>query len=159
MQTEKNTLRFERMSETNIPELTTIMKRAFDDDAQNYLGQPGGPDGYDNGEFLHRWAFDAGGLGWKIIADGRVAGAFIVFINPEGEYVLGNIFVDPAYQNLHIGSRAWNFIEDTYPDAKSWNLDTPIWAIRNHHFYEKLGFARIKVEGDDVVFRKDMKQD
>jgi len=152
------TLHFERMAEADIPELTTIMTRAFDNDAQEYLGQPsGGPPGYDTGEFLRKWAFEAGGHGWKIIADGKVVGAFIIFINSEKDYWLGNIFIDPAHQNFQIGTRAWDFIEATYPDANSWNLNTPTWAIRNHHFYEKLGFLRIKVEGDDTVYKKGMK--
>ncbi|MFH2104178.1 MAG: GNAT family N-acetyltransferase [Chloroflexota bacterium] len=157
MQTNEIPLQFEHMVAADIPELTAIMTRAFDKDAQDFLGQPsGGPDGYNTGDFLRKWAFEAGGLGWKISADGKVAGAFIVFINPEGDYWLGNIFVDPAYQNLQIGTRTWEFIEATYPGANSWNLGTPTWAIRNHHFYEKLGFKRVKVEGDDVKYKKEL---
>jgi len=152
-------LRFIRMAEADIPELTEVMTRTFDADAQEYLGQPkGGPPGYDTGEFLQKWAFEEGGHGWKIIADGKTVGAFIVFITPEEEYWLGNIFVDPAYQNQNIGTLAWEFIEATYPGAKAWNLGTPAWAIRNHHYYEKLGFVKVKVEGDDVTYRKEMKR-
>ncbi len=33
------------------------------------------------------------------------------------------------------------FIEATYPAAR-WSLNTPVWAIRNQHFYEKLGYRK-----------------
>lgn len=157
MPSSKLLLRFERMTEADIPELTAIMTRTFDDDAQKFLGQPsGGPPGYNTGGFLRKWVFEKGGLGWKIIADDKAIGALIVFINPEKNYWLGNIFVDPAYQNKQIGTHAWEFVEATYPDANTWNLKTPTWATRNHHYYEKLGFTRVKVEGEDVVYRKDV---
>lgn len=150
-------LQFERMTEEDIPELTEIMTRAFDDEAQRFQGIPkGGPPGYDTGEFLQKWAFDEGGLGWKIIADGKTVGAFILFINPRKDCWLGNIFVDPDYQNKNIGTRSWEFIEDTYPDAKTWNLNTPAWATRNHHFYEKLGFVQTELLDDDISYRKEM---
>lgn len=32
--------------------------------------------------------------------------------------------------------------------AKRWSLDTPSWAIRNHHFYKKMGFVQTGVIGD-----------
>ena len=155
--TEELALHFERMTEQDIPELTEIMTRTFDGEAQRFRGIPkGGPPGYDTGEFLQKWAFDESGIGWKIIVGGKMIGAFILFIDPGKDCWLGNIFVDPAYQNKNIGTRTWGFIEQTYPDAKTWNLDTPTWATRNHHFYEKLGFVQIKVEGDDVTYRKEM---
>ena len=159
MQTKEFVPVYERISEMDIPELAVVMKRTFDEDAQKYFGQPeGGPDGYDNGDFFRKWVFgEASGIGWKIILDGRIAGAFIIWVLPDGNNILGNIFVDPAMQNLGIGTQTWQFIEETYPDSVSWRLDTPTWATRNHHFYEKLGFVRTGVEDDDVHYKKVMK--
>lgn len=150
-------LHFERMRESQIPELTEIMTRTFDDDAQKFLGQPsGGPPGYNTGEFLRKFAIDGDGLGWTIFADGQIIGAFIIFITPTHDDWLGNIFVDPDYQGQQIGTRTWAFIEETYPDALTWNLETPTWAVRNHHFYEKLGFVRVKTAGEDTLYKKEM---
>lgn len=59
----------------------------------------------------------------------------------------------PAVQGQGIGQRLWRHIEQTYP-AKSWVLDTPTWAVRCHHFYERCGFTRAGASGDQVVFRK-----
>jgi GNAT superfamily N-acetyltransferase len=159
MQTKEIVPAYERMSEADIPELTHIMKRAFDDDSQKHLGKSeGGPDGYDNGDFFRRWVFgEAGGAGWKIMVNGKIAGAFIVWILPDGNNILGNIFIDPAMQDIGIGTRTWKFIEATYPETVVWRLDTPTWAKKNHHFYEKLGFAQEKVEGENVHYRKVMK--
>lgn len=149
---------YERMMEADIPELTQVMKRAFDDDSQKHLGKPeGGPDGYDNGEFFRKWAFgDTGGLGWKVMVNGRIAGAFILWILPDGNNILGAIFIDPLLQDLGLGTQTWKFIEEMYPATVSWKLETPTWSKKNHHYYEKLGFVRVKVDGDSVHYRKAM---
>jgi hypothetical protein len=48
-------------------------------------------------------------------------------------------------------------VERSYPDAKSWKLETPSWATKNHYFYEKkCGFRRVDVKEDSFVYRKDM---
>ena len=45
-------LSFTLMAESDIPDLTPVMTRAFDDDSQKHLGkEKGGPPGYDNGDF------------------------------------------------------------------------------------------------------------
>ena len=63
----------------------------------------------------------------------------------------------PAYQDRGIGTRIWQFAEASYPRAKSWQLGTPIWATKNHHFYEnKCGFARLEVKEDEIVYRKEI---
>jgi len=54
-----NTLQFETFKEEDIDILTPIMKRAFDEDAMRHLNEPeGGPPGYDNGDFLRKYALD-----------------------------------------------------------------------------------------------------
>ena len=122
------------------------MKAAFDDDALTNLGESeGGPPGYDDGEFFRKWmlGYDES-LGYKIIYDDTVIGGFIVWVLPDGENFLGTMFVDPDHQNYRVGTQAWQFIETTYPQTKSWTLGTPKWAVRNHYFYEaKCGFTKI----------------
>ncbi|MFQ5979726.1 MAG: GNAT family N-acetyltransferase [Candidatus Heimdallarchaeota archaeon] len=143
-------IRFERALEADIPELTSIMKRAFDDDSQRFLGKPeGGPPGYDDGSFLERWGFsEEGGDCYKIILDdSKAIGVFIVFLPRNGKNVLGTIFIDPEFQDRGIGTQAMQFIFSTFP-GKTWRLDTPDWTTRNHHFYEKNGFIKIREEWD-----------
>lgn len=69
----------------------------------------------------------------------------------EGHYHLGVIFIDPAYHNQGIGTQAMHFIEKTYL-AKRWTLDTPKYAIRNQHFYEKFAYIKVReFEPDDDI--------
>lgn len=159
-------LLFEPITEADIPELTDVMTRAFDDDTQRHLGQArGGPDGYDTGEFFRKWLFGyEESVGYKVVAGGAIVGALIVWILPGGHNVLGTIFVDPAYQDHGLGTRMWKFVEQQYPEAQSWRLETPAWATKNHAFYErKCGFQRVKSDpvlgmSDDMyMYRKEMK--
>jgi len=158
-------LRFQTMEEIDIPALTPVMKRAFDDDAQKHLGKKsGGPPGYDNGDFFRTWLLPyQESVGYKVISGEIVIGGIIVWILPKGNNILGTIFVDPEYQDLGVGWNTWQFIEETYPDAKSWRLGTPVWATKNHHFYQKCGFERVDLdplippEEDSVIFRKEIR--
>jgi GNAT superfamily N-acetyltransferase len=145
-------LSFEEITEDDVPELTEVMTRAFNDDAQKHRGvQKGGPPGYDDGEFFRTWLFPyQQSVGYKILFQGEIVGGIIVWILPEGHNILGTIFVDPAYQDRGVGTQTWQFIEATYPQTKSWRLATPPWATKNHHFYEvKCGFT--KVESDPLI--------
>jgi RimJ/RimL family protein N-acetyltransferase len=83
------------------------------------------------------------GICYRITKGDKVVGGFIVFINKDGNNILGSIWVDPQYQNLGIGTEAIHFIEKTYPDAGKWSLGTPEWSTRNHHFYEKCGYKKV----------------
>ena len=158
-------LSFQTMGEIDIPALTPVMKRAFDDDAQKHLGkESGGPPGYDNGDFFRTWLLPyQESVGYKIISREIVIGGIIVWILPEGNNILGTIFVDPEYQDLGVGWNTWQFIEEIYPDTKSWRLGTPVWATKNHHFYQKCGFERvdsdplIPPEEDSVIYRKEIR--
>lgn len=142
-------VRLDHATMEDIPELTRVMARAFDDDSQKHLRRPkGGPEGYDNGDFFRKWMPYKESVTYKIIADSKVVGGIIVWIYEHGRNVLGTIFVDPGYQDQGIGTRTWSLIEEAYPDTKSWTLGTPSWAMKNHHFYEKNGFKKI---GEDHV--------
>jgi GNAT superfamily N-acetyltransferase len=164
MKQRKLALSYAEITEADVSELTGVMTRAFDDDSQRHLGQPrGGPPGYDNGDFFRTWLFPyKESVGFKILANGKIIGALIVWILPGGHNNLGAMFVDPPYQDQDVGTRAWQFVEAIYPGTKSWTLETPAWATRNHGFYEKLGFRRVPPEVQKpseenmVVYRKEM---
>lgn len=156
---------FRLMEESDIPDLTQVMKRAFDDDAQKHLGQvSGGPPGYDNGGFFREWLLPyKESVGYKVLVGEKLIGGIIVWILPETHNILGTIFVDPDFQDRGVGQRTWDFIEESYPDTLSWRLGTPAWAFKNHHFYEKCGFVRvdedplIPPEEDSIIYRKEIK--
>lgn len=156
MKAKESNLSFEKIQEHDLSELTAVMTRAFDDDAQKHLGQErGGPPGYDDGEFFRKWLFGfEESIGYKLLWENRIIGAIIVWVFEHANNQVGTIFVDPAYQDRGVGSQTWQFIQQTYPDTKSWKLETPTWATKNHYFYEqKCGFERIGVKHDSVVYQ------
>jgi GNAT superfamily N-acetyltransferase len=165
--TEGFSLRIEKASMDDIPEMTRAMTHAFDDDSQRHLGNAkGGPPGYDDGEFFRKWMPPEESVTYKIIVDDQVAGGVIIWDLEGGENILGTIFVDPAFQRQGIGSVALRFIDRAYPETKQWTLGTPSWALSNHRFYERNGFVKISEEevedipgGVSYTFRKVLKPD
>ena len=124
--------------------LTEIQTRTFQDD--NRLKPLGcsmeGPPGYNsagwNAERIEKTPY------YKILFDGQIAGGIIIFELEEGHYELGRIYVDPDFQNRGIGQQAVRQMFEAFPEAKKWILGTPSWAIRNQHFYEKMGFVKVR---------------
>lgn len=143
-----NHLTYEPIEERDIPTLTPIMKRAFDEDSQMYMGKDGGPDGYDDGCFLRNYALHPDATARKILLDDQPVGAYILWLNQSSRcHMLGNIFVDPHVGSRGIGAATWAHIEREYPDARLWRTETPLFARRNLHFYvNKCGFHVVRIE-------------
>lgn len=141
-------LQFRDFEEADVALFTSIMKRAFDEDARRHLGEEsGGPPGYDNGDFLRKWALDKNSTAYAIYKDSVPIGVVIVWINGNHENFLGNIFVDPDFQDQGIGTLIWKFIEQKYPETRVWRTETPGFSKRNHNFYvNKCGFKIVKIE-------------
>ena len=143
-------LLFTPMVKSDIPVLTPIMKRSFDQDAQLFFQKPeGGPPGYDDGSFLEKWGLHPEAASYRIDLNGTPIGAIILFVHEEhGSGYLGNIFIDPAVSGNGYGSIAWRFAEHMYPKVKVWYAETPAVSYRNHYFYiNKCGFHIVGVEG------------
>ncbi len=141
----------------NLKEMTAVMTRAFDDDSKKHLDKDkGGPPGYDNGEFITKWLFEnKESTGINATVDGKIVGAAIVWISKNGENFLGNMYVDPKYQDQNIGTKLWQYIENLDKNAGSWTLEIPDFATKNHYFYEKkCGFNKMKEDksGENVSF-------
>lgn len=127
----------------DVERLTEIQTRTFDDD--NKLKPPGcsleGPPGYDSVSWNAGWI--AKTPYYKILFAGQIVGGIIVFELQKGHYELGRIYVDPDFQNRGIGQQAVKLMFGLFPEAERWTLGTPSWAIRNQHFYEKMGFVKV----------------
>ena len=124
--------------------VTEIQTRTFQDD--NKLKPPGcsmeGPPGYDSADWNAGWIEKT--PYYKILLDHQIVGGIIIFDVGQGHYELGRIYVDPDVQNQGIGQQTVRQMFDAFPSAVKWSLGTPSWAIRNQHFYEKMGFLRIR---------------
>lgn len=157
-------LTFEPIFEEDIEPLTEIMTRAFDDDTKRHIGdEKGGPDGYDNGEFIKKWALNSPSQSFKVLMNDKLIGCIILWINEDEKNFLGTIYLDTSVQNKGIGLRIWNYIETKYPNTRRWMTETPGYSKRNHNFYvNKCGFKIVKILNSGIlreesyVLEKDM---
>lgn len=83
---------------------------------------------------------------YKILVDDEIVGDIIIRRRDINNYYLRVISIIPEVQNLGIGTKAINFIENENPNANEWSLVTPFKSYRNHHFYEKLGYKKVGEE-------------
>ncbi|BBF42896.1 hypothetical protein lbkm_1581 [Lachnospiraceae bacterium KM106-2] len=139
----------------DITTLTPIMKEAFDRDYQLHFHKgAGGPEGYDDGSFLRRWALNKNATSYTVRVKDVIIGAVILWINERTkENMLGCIFLDVSYQDGGYGKQVWDKIEQTYPDTLMWRTETPGFSRRNHYFYVmKCGFHIVRIENPkDIV--------
>ena len=143
-------LEFVPMKREDVPVLTPIMRRSFDDDSRLFFGRPsGGPPGYDDGSFLTKWGLESGAAAFRIDRDGELVGAIILFVDENrGRGHLGCLFIDSALIGKGYGHAAWRFAEHQYPGIRVWETETPAVSYRNHRFYiNKCGFQVYAVEG------------
>jgi len=136
-------IKIKKATSRDVERLTETQTRTFQDD--NKLKPPGcdmgGPPGYDSVDWNAEWI--AKTPYYKILFDDQIVGGIIIFELEEGRYELGRIYVDPDFQNRGIGQQAVGQMFGAFSEAKKWILGTPSWAIRNQHFYEKMGFVRV----------------
>jgi len=142
-------IQFKKARVADAQTLALISGRAFDHDVHYGAPGPGGPPGYKSDQ----WQRKMMRLGdyYKILDDDQIIGGFIIFRKAPREYELGRIFIEPDYQNRGLGSQAFAFIWAEYPLAKRWTLGTPAWNRRNRHFYQKVGFVEIGMDGPDGI--------
>ncbi|NHJ14774.1 MAG: GNAT family N-acetyltransferase [Candidatus Thorarchaeota archaeon] len=125
--------------------LAEISKRAFESDTHVGSSVKGGPMGYDSVE-VHRRHAKSDWLDYlKILYKGKIVGGLRVYKMNLGHYEIMGVFIDPDYHRKGIGKRSFTIVQEMYPDAKMWTLDTPDWNIRTKNFYEQLGFVQYGV--------------
>jgi GNAT superfamily N-acetyltransferase len=98
----------------------------------------GGPPGIKTTEKHEQWLNSETYL--KCTKDDILVGSCILDIN-EDMGVIGGLHVEPHFMNSGIGSWIINEILRMYPKVSPWSLETPDYATRNHHFYEKNQFV------------------
>jgi GNAT superfamily N-acetyltransferase len=119
--------------------LTDISKQTFDTENIQYIGKPGGPPGYDSVAWQRKKIEETPYL--KIMMGDEIIGGVILYPKELGHMMLGRIFIHPDHHDKGFGTATMNYLEENFP-ARKWSLETPTYAERNHHFYEKLGYER-----------------
>ncbi|MEK5164244.1 GNAT family N-acetyltransferase [Paenibacillus sp. FSL R5-0527] len=143
----------EKALKADAEKLAEIQKASFDEESKQFNNSEiGGPPGYDS----TIWQEDMMVYGdyYKVLKDGEIIGGAIILLGTNGVLNLGRIFIDPKYQNQGIGMKVMKEIETIYLDNPKWWLDTPKWSVRNHHFYTKCGFTKVREEEDMYIFEK-----
>gem|GEM_PF-69328 len=89
---------------------------------------------------------------YTLYENDKLIGAVDVRTNEmENACHLARIYIDPRYQNLGLGKMTMHMLETLYPSASTWSLDIPFKNLRNHHFYESLGFKHVGTKVLDEV--------
>ncbi|WP_062105565.1 GNAT family N-acetyltransferase [Bacillus niameyensis] len=78
----------------------------------------------------------------KILVDSKLAGAICVYWKEEAQFWISPMFILPAYQGKGVAQKTINLIEETFPQAATWNLATILEEKRNCYLYEKMGYKR-----------------
>lgn len=132
-------IHFEKAEVIDAYQLVEIKIRAFKDDIALYGF---GPSEYDSIEKQAKLIEND--ICYKILEDNKIIGGLGIFNKGDGHFRLGGLYIEVDYQNKGVGTKAIEFIEKEFPKAKKWSLDTPYLNFRNQHFYEKMGYVKIK---------------
>ncbi|WP_042149973.1 GNAT family N-acetyltransferase [Paucisalibacillus sp. EB02] len=131
------------LSRTNLDEtiqLLEIQKKAFADDLKKYQDHESSP----VNETIERLRLKIESFFYYTIwFNDEIIGGVDIRDLGEGKYRLNRIFISPEFQGEGIGTRIMQQIEDEFPQAVQWSLDTPHLNAENHHFYEKLGYKKV----------------
>ena len=123
---------------TEDAELLKMMSiQAFTKDYEQYGSYPPGIESLE----WHKSAIEKRNY-YKIIYKDEIAGGIYVIPSINSEIEIKYLFISEDFQNKGIGSKIIDLIEETYGEFKVWNLVTPSYSYRNHHFYEKLGYRK-----------------
>jgi len=138
---------FKQFASEDVEKLSDIFRRSFIEDSKIHLGvEDVGPPGYEDGSFLRQWYLHDGVTSFTIYKDDVLIGGIALWINDNNINFLGNIFLDPAYQEKGIGALIWRYVEQKYPDTLKWQTETPGFSSRNHVFYvNKCGFHIVNI--------------
>lgn len=148
-------LRLEIATPEDAGALADISLKSFESDSGIGMPEPEGPPGYASAAWQRTMMRKASAY-WKVMLDGRLIGGAIVFAYPRGRYYLARIFLDPDTHRRGFGTQAMAALFALYPEARTWQLETPPCNMRSRAFYEKLGFRVARETADDVFYRLDL---
>lgn len=131
---------FRKSQIEDLDELLYIQKLSFKEDLEKYKDYETNPacETYekllDNIKKFHHFT---------ILENDEIIGAMDIRGNDDRMHI-DKIFISPNIQNSGIGTKSMNYLESIFPDVKLWTLYTPHLSFRNHHFYEKFNYKKIK---------------
>ena len=107
----------------------------------------GDPPGIETIEKHEEWLYSKTYL--KCTMNGNIVGSCILQIEGEKGLLFG-LHVNKQHMNKGIGSWIISEMQQMFPQVSTWSLETPDYASRNHHFYQKNGFKLTQITPKDV---------
>lgn len=133
-------LKLRRATIQDASALYYIQKKAFQEDIERYGDRADCP----ANEPLERLKEKILAFDYYALEENNRIVAGAVVRQMDDKIRLSRIYIEPGYHNLGIGKYLMLQLETLYPNQKTWYLDTPHKNFRNHHFYESLGYVKIK---------------
>ena len=145
-------LQFMKAGTSDALVLTGISRQAFNSDAEAGAVSSSGPPGYQSVPFHIRMA-RTNHLFKLADGNGVILGGAILF--RQGDTLnIGRIFMDPQHFRKGYGLIMMREIENLFPDARTFTLDTPAWKTRTNAFYTRLGYSEVKRDNNFVYYSK-----
>ena len=112
------------------------------------------PPGFDSLDW-HKQMAQEGHLYQAMIGQ-EVVGAAILFQDDTKNSIhIGRLFIDSRYHRKGYGIRLMTCIEEAFPYATAFHLDTPSWNVRTNAFYKRLGYRLLNIEDGLVFYQKE----
>jgi len=118
--------------------LKSLSISAFEENYQKYGHYPPGLESID----WHKEKIK-NGIYHIIQYEKEIVGGVYMILHPNNEMKIEYLFIHPEYQDKKIGAGVMALIEKEYNGISKWFLLTPHKDIRNHYFYEKLGYEKV----------------
>lgn len=90
---------------------------------------------------------------YKLTDEGAIVGGAILYLKNDVLEV-GRVFVEPEHFRKGYGIFMMREVEDMFPEAKEFVLETPVWNVRTNSFYHKLGYRETKRDQELVFYAK-----
>ena len=119
------------------PLLASIGHEAFHADKLAY-GK--GPEIYENPAFLLPILAREDDTLRKLMVGEETIGFVLTYSRTDTSRWVGCLCLLPAWQGKGYGSQALRLVEDAYPQAMQWGLDTPAASEQNVRFYQRAGY-------------------
>ncbi len=136
-----------------VEKIVNMPVRAFETDV-NVGGIKGDcPPEYDSVKWHQQMARE-GHLYQAMIGNDLVGAAIVFPDETEKSVYIGRIFIDGVHHRKGYGICLMACIEQYFPWAAEFYLDTPCWNERTNAFNKKSGYRIIKLEDGFVFYRK-----
>lgn len=147
-------LKLETIIDKECETIRNLMIKIHDDEVEKWFKDGGNPNipGFDSIEMqkYHTWDDKY----FKIIYEDKIIGVTLISSTGREHGRIDRLYILPEYQGQGFGSAILKLIEESFPKIKIWALETTQRSPRNHHFYEKNGYALIYEDGEDKYYCK-----